>query len=81
MYRPITSEHIQLRNVKFTIDDKYVITDIRVDAKFFYLEWQDELNAFLTQEEMHYKMFEFRIKMMKKLDELKYELKAMKITK
>jgi hypothetical protein len=41
----------------------------------------DELENFYTQEEMHYKMYDFRIKMMKKLDELKFELKAMKIIK
>ena len=69
------------RNVKFTLDDKYVITDIRVDAKFFYLEWQDQLKDFLTEEELHYKISDFRIRMMRKLDELKFELKAMKIIK
>lgn len=63
VYRPITSEHINIRNIKFTVDDKYVISDIRVDAKFFYCEWQDELKGFLSEEEISQKVLEFRVKM------------------
>jgi hypothetical protein len=50
VFRPIISEHHNFRNVKFTIDDKYVITDIRYDAKWYYLDWQDDFKGYLNEE-------------------------------
>lgn len=43
VYRPIVSENHNFRNIRFTVDDKYVVTDIRYDAKWFYLAWEDDL--------------------------------------
>ena len=74
-FRPIVSEQTNHRNIVFFYQDKFAVTDISYDSRWYFLDWQDDIKGYYTEQEIYEKMDKFRETNQKKLDELKDSMK------